>query len=325
MIFLGVGGQRPRQRPQRSPRLFHFIQRYIMNTSAAQYADLDMDIDNYSLEDVLALFKLNYVVSEDDLKQAKKTVMQTHPDKSGLPKEYFLFFTAAFKVVHGIYSFRNRSTAVVRHNYQDLVEDDKDSATEALVQKIKNKDNFNTVFNELFEKYNYESKKEEGYGDWLKSDDDLDTRQTTLGDMTTNFERKKQELSALIPVQKVNDMGSSSGTDLVGGKPEYYSAAMFSSLPYEDLRKAHVESVIPVSHEDYLRRPKFNSVEELQRDQAYNDVRPPSLQQAQHILKERQSVQDYDDTSRAFLLARQTEQAIKVNGSFLSQFKTLMH
>jgi hypothetical protein len=66
-------------------------------------------------------------------------------------------------------------------------------------------------------------------------------------------------------------------------------------------------------------------VEELQRDQAYNDVRPPSLEQAQHILKERQSVQDYDDTSRAFLLARQTEQAIKVNGSFLSQFKTLMH
>ena len=44
------------------------------------YADLDMDIDNYSLEDVLALFKLKYIVSEEDLKQVKKTVMQTHPE-----------------------------------------------------------------------------------------------------------------------------------------------------------------------------------------------------------------------------------------------------
>ena len=290
-----------------------------------QYADLDMDIDNYSLEDVLALFKLQYIVSEEDLKHAKKAVMQTHPDKSGLPKEYFLFFSAAYKIVHGIYSFRNRSNTVVRQNYQDIMEDDKDSATEALVEKIKDKKNFNTVFNELFEKYNQQGGKEEGYGEWLKSDDDIDTRQTTLGEMTANFERKKYELSALVPIAKVNDMGSCSGTDLVGGKPEYYSSAMFSSLPYEDLRKAHVESVIPVTQEEYLRRPKFNTVEELQRDRAYNDVTPPSLQQAQAVLKERQNAQDYDDTSRAFLLARSTENAIKMNGSFLNQFKVLMH
>lgn len=291
------------------------------------YADLDMDIDNYSLEDVLALFKLKYIVSEEDLKQVKKTVMQTHPDKSGLPKEYFLFFSAAYKIVYGIYSFRNRSNAVVRHNYQDILEDDKDAATEALVDKMKDNDNFNTVFNELFEKHNLLQKnaQEEGYGDWLKSDDDLDTRVTTLGDMTANFERKKQELSALMPLQYVQEMGSGGGTDLINNRPEYYSAALFSALPYEDLRKAHVESVIPVTHQDYLRRPKFNTVEELQRDKAYNDVAPPSLQQAQQVLKERQSAQEYDDTSRAFELARRTEHAIKMNGSFLNQFKTLMN
>lgn len=289
----------------------------------AEYTDLDMDIDNYSLEDVLALFKLNYIVSEEDLKHAKKTVMQTHPDKSGLPKEYFLFFSAAYKIVHGIYSFRNRSNAVTRQNYQDIMEDDKDSATEALVEKIKDTKNFNTVFNELFEKYNHHLS-EEGYGEWLKSDNDIDTRQTTLSEMTSNFERKKQELSALVPVSNVKEMGSSSGTDLIGGKPEYYSSAMFSALPYEDLRKAHIESVIPVTQEEYLRRPKFNTVEELQRDRAYNDVAPPSLLQAQAVLKERQHAQDYDDTSRAFLLARSTENAIKMNGSFLNQFKVLM-
>jgi hypothetical protein len=59
-------------------------------------SELDMNIDNYELQDLLDLFHLDYNFNEEDLKKTKKTVLMTHPDKSNLSKEYFLFFSAAY-------------------------------------------------------------------------------------------------------------------------------------------------------------------------------------------------------------------------------------
>ena len=36
-------------------------------------------------------------------------------------------------------------------------------------------------------------------------------------------------------------------------------------LQYDDLRKAHTETVVPVTHEDYLRKKKYNNVESLKK------------------------------------------------------------
>ena len=68
---------------------------------------LDLNIDNYNLPDILALFGLPTLFNEDDLKRAKLAVLKTHPDKSQLPKEYFLFFTKAYRIVHQIYTIRH--------------------------------------------------------------------------------------------------------------------------------------------------------------------------------------------------------------------------
>ena len=54
--------------------------------------NLDLNLDNYELQDLLNLFHLSYNFTEVDLKRAKKIVLKTHPDKSGLSKEYILFF-----------------------------------------------------------------------------------------------------------------------------------------------------------------------------------------------------------------------------------------
>ena len=48
---------------------------------------LDLNIDNYNLPDILALFNLPTLFEEDDLKRAKLAVMKTHPDKCQLPKD----------------------------------------------------------------------------------------------------------------------------------------------------------------------------------------------------------------------------------------------
>ena len=69
----------------------------------------DLNIDNYDLNDLLNLFKLDKNFNEEDLKQAKKIVLKTHPDKSGLNPDYFRFYSAAYKSIYNIWQFKNKN------------------------------------------------------------------------------------------------------------------------------------------------------------------------------------------------------------------------
>ena len=53
--------------------------------------NIDLDINNYNLNDILRLFKLSINLSEQDMKRAKRMVLMTHPDKSRLSPEIFFF------------------------------------------------------------------------------------------------------------------------------------------------------------------------------------------------------------------------------------------
>ena len=283
---------------------------------------IDLNLENYDLNDLLALFKLEFDFNEDDLKRVKKTVMQTHPDKSQLDKKYFLFFSSAYKIIFSIYEFRHKSSKKQSTEY--TVE--KDEEKELLLKSLQKKPNFNKIFNELFEKHRIkDDENETGYGDWFKSDENMDDRTTTLNQMNATFEQKKREVKELIPYRDIEEMGQSSNQfDLTRDKPEYYTSALFSSLQYEDLKKAHVESVIPVTHEDYLARPKFKNVLELQADPTYNDTKPLSLSQAKDYLQNRHTYQAQNDVQRAYKLAKQDEVVRKANEGWMSGFKQIL-
>lgn len=75
---------------------------------------IDLEINNYELADILNLFKLPVMFDEKHLKQAKMIVLQMHPDKSKLPKDYFLFFTKAYKILYEIYKVRFQVRKVIR-------------------------------------------------------------------------------------------------------------------------------------------------------------------------------------------------------------------
>ena len=153
----------------------------------------------------------------------------------------------------------------------------------------------------------------------------MDTRSTTMGQMNATFEQKKREVKELIPFKEVEEMGqSASGQfDLTRDKPDYYTSPLFSSLQYEDLKKAHVESVIPVTHDDYLARPKFKNVLEMQADPRYNDTKPLSLSQAKDYLQQKESFQAQNDVHRAYKLAKQDEISHKANQGWMSGFKQI--
>ena len=282
---------------------------------------IDLNIENYDLNDLLELFKIDFDFNENDLKSVKKMVMQTHPDRSKLDKKYFLFFTSAYKIIFSIHEFRHKSAQKQSTEY--VVE--KDEEKELLLKSLQKKPNFNKLFNELFEKHKIaDDENENGYGEWMKSDDNMDTRTTTMSQMNATFEQKKREVKELVAFQEIEEAGlSSAHFDLTRDKPTYYTSSLFSSLQYEDLKKAHIESVIPVTQEDYNARPKFKSVLEMQAHPDYNDTKPLSLSQAKDYLSQRQSHQNRNDVQRAYKLAKQDEVARKANQGWMSGFKQL--
>jgi len=286
--------------------------------------NLDMNIDNYELNDLLNLFKLDFDFNEDDLKRCKKMVLMTHPDKSKMPKEYFLFFSSAYKIIYSIYKFRHKSDKQPATYIPE-----KDEGKELLLNKLKEEPNFNKIFNELFEKNKIKDDySENGYGDWLKSEEDIDSRTTTMTQMNETFELKKKEVKSIIVHKDIEDIENygfgNCQFDLARDKPENYSSSLFSNLQYEDLRKAHVESVIPVTQEDYHQKQKFRNVDELQRYNASQNNTPFSLTQANEYLNNRNDTQNKNDVNRAFKLAKQDEESRKANMSWMSGFKQLM-
>ena len=288
---------------------------------------MDLNIDNYELTDLLTLFKLDYDFNEEDLKKVKKMVLKTHPDKSpDLEKDYFLFFSEAYKIIYAVYQFRYKSTKENTNiNREYYVE--KDEEKELLLKDLRAKPNFNKIFNELFDQYKLkDSDLDAGYGDWLKSDEDVDKRTTTLGGMNEAFQTKKKEIQALVKAEDYDAFNSTAAGqyDLTREKPEYYTSALFSQLGYEDLKKAHVESVIPVTHEDYLQRPKYKTVEELQRSSDYQNITPLAVAQAQEYLAQKKYGESKNDVHRAFKLAKQDEEARKGRDGLMRQFKTLL-
>ena len=362
---------------------------------------LDLNIDNYELKDILALFNLSTLFNDQDLKRAKMMVLKTHPDKSNLSKDYFLFFTKAYRIVHQIYSIRNPSikehyterikrnagavssattlpsmgcvakdtpyipidanmaaaagAKVVDYNrvmrkegYQADNSDEYAMKTHLLMKqrldemmnggggggdsfrsdsKVNKLKEFNTWFNQKFEQYKLKDEDQEsGYDEWFRGEDKADENETTTDDINeagtwqdkvAMLNKQKQELRNKYALVEKHDWehaggggssGSSSGYDLTRERPQEYSSGIFGNLRYEDLKKAHTETVIPVTEEDYHSAKKFNNVNDLQ---SFRDVNRRSFQvneqEQQRAYLRTKTQQEEEDTRRAFILAKQDE------------------
>lgn len=362
---------------------------------------LDLNIDNYNLPDILALFNLPTLFDDADLKRAKLAVLKTHPDKSNLPKEYFLFFTKAYRILHQIYTIRHPATNehysvrvertpatrgalpslphrsvpkdILREPYipvdrgtaanaaaaNSIVDYDRlirgegyrhdtdDEYLQATHERMKRRldemmtagcgsnegsgdknkatkvSEFNRWFNEKFEKYRLKDDElETGYDAWFRGDIDENTTQGndnddggSWSDKVAQLNKRKQELRnkyALVErreLEYASDVGNG-GYDLTRERPQEYSSGIFGNLRYEDLKKAHTETVIPVTEEDYYTSKRFNNVNELQsfRDQSRRDLyRQTSKSEQEQIYQQTRVRQEEEDTRRAFILAKQDE------------------
>jgi hypothetical protein len=357
---------------------------------------LDLNIDNYNLSDILSLFNLPTLFNEDDLKRAKLAVLKTHPDKCQFPKEYFLFFTKAYRIVHQIYTIRHPVTnehytqyaertprnsvvpslrcvgkdtlrapylsvdaaaaagtagkSVVDYNRLMRAEGHRvdtagdDAYAGDTHERMKRRldemmtggvggdgtsatakvSEFNKWFNEKFDQYRLkDDETETGYEAWFRGNDgDADNAEDddsgSWADKVARLNKRKQSLRnkyALVERQELECAGGAGGGagggyDLTRERPQEYSSGIFGNLRYEDLKKAHTETVIPVTEDDYYNTKRFNSINELQtfRDQSRRDLyKQTSKQEQEQIYEQTRMRQEEEDTRRAFILAKQDE------------------
>ena len=291
-------------------------------------SEVDLDIENYELEDILNLFRLQYNFVEADLKRAYRMALKLHPDKSGLDGEYFRFYMKAYKIVENIFNFRNRKKKCAYDVVYNAKETDISEDKAVLLHSLNGKSikEFNKWFNEQFEKTKVnDDENDSGYGKWIKENEVSENNEkVSLSEFGRVFEKKKTECKALVKYNGVQDTeGGNSGYNLVRDKVENYSSGLFSKLSYEDFKKAHTETVIPVTREDYEKKEKFSSLEMYKRHRDSQNTAPPSLQQSRQYLAERDKNENELHARRAFKILKRDEEIEKNNKKWWSNLQRL--
>ena len=298
------------------------------NTSS--YEKIDLDIDNYSRDDIFNLFGIqNKSLNEDIMRECKKIVLKTHPDKSRIDEKYFIFFSKAYKKLQMIYEFQNKITNKKTSNVSEYYDKDNISILDNIFEdkkELKDPKKFNNWFNQQFDKHKLEDPNGTGYGSWLKSDDDIVyTPNVTKSNMASEIEKRKKEVQTLTKYNGVSDPYASTfgGSSLMAYDSNFSSGSLFSSdgMGYTDLRQAYVESVIPVTEDDFRKTKQFNSVDEYRRHRESVDTKPLSKEEAMRQLFNENKQKDEESTALAFYYAQQDEKARISQNNFWSGLK----
>ena len=275
----------------------------------------DLEIANYNLEDILNLFNLSYNFTKDDLKGAQRKAYTMHPDKSKLPATYFIFFMKAYTILKEIYNFRFRQKQSTPED--TIYKTDMNEEQKIILDNIKhkNKADFHEWFNKMFEKIKISDDiQDTGYETWFRShEDDVSPKRVALSQFDSEFEKRKKECKKLALVTSLEEMGGKDGYVLMREKPKSYSSDLFSKLPYEDLKRAHTETVVPVTRADYIRKQKFSNVDTYRSFRQGQDTTPLSLQQSKEFLSQKMQNDVVSDTQRIYKILKQDEKIVEGN------------
>jgi len=298
----------------------------------SSYEKLDLNINNYSREELFSLFGIkNNNLSEELMKECKKIVLKTHPDKSHIDEKYFIFFSAAYKKLFGIYEFQNKTNSKKTSDTNEYFDVNNVSLLDKVFdakKDLKEPKNFNSWFNEQFDKHKLEDTNESGYGSWLKSDEDIVYLPNINKDnMASEIEKRKKHVQSMISYNGVSDHFSPSfgGSALMSYDSNFSSGSLFSNdgIGYTDLRQAYAESVIPVTEEDFKKTKQFNSMDEYKRHRESIDIQPINKEEAMRKLFLENKQKDEESTALAFYYAQQSEKAKKNQENFWSGLKQL--
>jgi hypothetical protein len=267
---------------------------------------LDLDIDSYDLREVLDLFDMPLDFGEEDVKRAKKKALMSHPDKSGLEAEVFMFYAKAYKIVLSLWKARNKREKCVDKQAYNTRDAEVDlGLPEDIASRLGKGEDFNKRFNELWEKARPAMKDDdEGHGAWLASSKGLVGTDEKAGELV----RQRARESQLVRFTNPEVYSGTGGADLLGSRPTTYSSGAFGGTQYGDVREVYTETMIGVEESDYTQRKSFKNVDDIMRHRKQDDHRNSEFdhEQAYTEMKRNERI---SDTQRAFDLAKQDELA----------------
>ena len=135
-------------------------------------------------------------------------MLKTHPINQ-VRSKYFLFFSKAYKIIYGIYSFIVPNIRD-HEKYKTLDHENNNEIIKKALSSRTVKKDFNKWFNELFEKAKIEDEyNSHGYEEWLKSEEDLDNfSNLNKKEQDEKLEEKRNKIKSLIKVNEINDIQS---------------------------------------------------------------------------------------------------------------------
>lgn len=294
----------------------------------------NLNINTYSLDEILGIFELKYHITIEDLKRAKKKVLMLHPDKSKLPSDYFLFYKKAFDIVCQFYENQNKQNVDISSKSTGYVPP---KAANSAVQQVATviekmgEKRFQNKFNELFEQ-NMAKRPDPDKNAWFKTDEpayqiDSNVNSKNMGEVLENIKQKNQGMVRYTGVQSLyagGQPGPGAGfydDDETMGGDEYVSCDPFSKLKYDDLRKVHKDqTVFSVSESDFNKVPKYASVDQYNRARAEQAGTPLEKTEAEAILANREREMQEKMMQRQYQASLRTMEYEQKNKTVMASF-----
>jgi len=272
------------------------------------FKNLDLDINNYCLDELFALFQIqNNNLTEKSMKKAKSIVHKIHPDKSKLDSKYFIFFSRAYKKLYEVYEFQNKSSNKKIENYASIDNEQNNTLLEKFIKSndLNSSQSFNKWFNKEFEKNNYH-KQDDGYQDWFKSDEDLlgnnSSSKANMTDVITDFKQ-----NAITTYKgEVNGIESYSvGLTNLGSQSSFSSPMFSDSLGYNDLKDAYQNTIIGVNEE--LEKPSY-TINQYKNIRDTQNINPKTEEEANQYFEQQSKLENEESIQTAYKLTKEFEE-----------------
>jgi hypothetical protein len=143
--------------------------------------------------------------------------------------------------------------------------------------------------------------------------------------MNEAFEKQKKQIQALTVYNgvTVSYASFSGGGSLLGEQSSNFSGSS-SGLGFTDLRQAHIETIIPITQDDYDNIPKYKNLNEYKMNRDRVDITPLTKTESERILLQNKSDLDHESAATAYKYAKQAEKAKANQRSFWGDIKQLL-
>jgi hypothetical protein len=308
----------------------------------------NLDLQTYSLYDILALFEMTPdTVCLGTIQKAKRRVLFMHPDKSKLPAQYFLFYKQALDIIVRMYENQMKVEKSVLLDesakvYSPIEISDISKKQMEKTMKHISPEVFHDKFNSIFEKQHggtaAKVKANSERNAWFSSNEKYphhDVFVQNSSEMNNQFEhmRTHSRQQGMVRYTGVVPIGMASGTNGRGlyedqddddphsASQEYISTDPFSKLKFDDLRKVHKDQTIfMVSEQDIDQIPQYNSVQQYEMARNEGDFTPMSRTAAERQMEEQQLLVEQNLRKKQYASQLRTAESAEKNKTTMASF-----